>query len=160
MSWRSYLLSLSTTDPADGQRSKSWTFTDGCTWCVLNTWILPHKEGMTMACRSATSEQSLLWKVPLSLSFPLSLSVQDPFLQGSMSLTPHFLLYASRPLPLSALQCFCCLACSCLAQTRAKRVILALRPSKLSQLSPFSLLSANISSGTLLGRCYGHQGAG
>lgn len=51
-------------------------------------------------------------------------------------------------------------ACSCSAQTRAKRLILALRPSKLSQLSSFSLLSVSISSNTLPGCRYGHQRAG
>lgn len=143
--------------PADSpsETTKSWSFTDGCDWGILNTWILPHKEVIALAYRTATSEQSLLWKVPLSL-----LSLPDTFLHWTLSSIPYFLLYASCPLPLSALLCLCSLACSCFAPTRAKRLILALRPSKLSQLSSFSLLSANISSNTLPGWWYGHQRAG
>lgn len=153
----SHFWALRFSGPADSpsETTKSWSFTDGCDWGILNTWILPHKEVTALACRTATSEQSLLWKVPLSL-----LSLPDTFLHWTLSSIPHFLLYASCPLPLSALLCLCSLACSCFAPTRAKRLILALRPSKLSHFSSFSLLSANISSNTLPGWRYGHQRAG
>lgn len=57
--------------------------------------------------------------------------------------------------------CYCLssLACSCPTQTRAKRLILARRPGKLSQLS-FSPLSESILSNSLPGCRYGHQRAG
>lgn len=55
---------------------------------------------------------------------------------------------------------FSSLHCSCPAQASAKRLILALRPSKLSQLSSFSPLSVSIWSNTLPGCRYGHQRAG
>lgn len=73
----------------------------------------------------------------------------------------HFCNCAHSASPYSLPQLrICSLGCLCLAQTRAKRLILALRLTKLSQLSAFSFLSATISSNTLPGWCYGHQRKG
>lgn len=68
----------------------------------------------------------------------------------SPSLIPHVLFYTSCPLTLSAPLCIPPLSpAHALPQTRAKRLILALRPSKLSRLSSFSPLSLSILSNTL-----------
>lgn len=149
--------SLRATGPAGGpsspNQSKSWTCTDVSKCKILNTWILPHREATASACRSVISEQSFLWNVLLCL---FSLSLSPNCVSVPPSLIPHFLLYTSCPLTLSA-PLRISLACPYPAQTRAKRLILALRPSKLSQLSSFSPLSVSISSNTLPGCCYGHQ---
>lgn len=71
-------------------------------------------------------------------------------LHFSPSLIPHVLFYTSCPLTLSAPLCIPPLSpAHALPQTRAKRLILALRPSKLSRLSSFSPLSLSILSNTL-----------
>ncbi len=149
------LCSLRATGPADGpstyKQYKSWTCTEVFKCRILNTWILSHREAMASACRTASSEQSFLWNVLLCLFSLSQLHFCPP-----TSCFIHHVQSPFRPHYASLLS----LACSCPAQTRAKRLILALRPSELSQLSPFSPLSVSISSNTLPGCCYGHQRAG
>lgn len=63
--------------------------------------------------------------------------------------SPRLVLYIMSTHPFGPTMYPSSLACSCSAQTRAKRLILALRPSKLSRLSSFSPLSLSILSNTL-----------
>ena len=80
------------------------------------------------------------------LSFSISPSCYStlPFFDS-----PRLVLYILSTHPFGPTMYPSSLVCSCSAQTRAKRLILALRPSKLSQLSSFSPLSLSISSDTL-----------
>lgn len=116
-------------------------------WRSVSTWTLHHREVTTPPCSTACSLLSFCWNAPLLFRFlPPSAS---PLLALYMSTDPFgHTMYLSS------------LACSCSDQTRAKRLILALRPGKLSQPSFFYSLSVSIWSNMLPGCRYGHQRAG
>lgn len=117
---------------------------------TVNTWTTPHRGAMLSASKAASSQLSFLWNVLLSFLF-LSIAFLYPL---PPSLIPPSLRYTPCPFTLSALLHISPLSP---AQTGAKGLIPALRPSKLSQLSSFSPLSVSISSNTLQACRYGHQ---
>lgn len=142
------LCSFRATGPADGpsnlKQSKSWSCSEVCerriSTSVLHTkrpWPQPTGPLVQNTC-----------------FFEMCLFPTTVF---NSSLLAFYIISAHPFSPTTYLSSF---ACSCPAQTRAKRLILALRSSKLSQLSSFSPLSVSISSNTLPGCRYGHQRAG